>query len=459
MFLEININIKINNIIFFLKNKILKNFKIIIYFIKITLIFLNSIFMKNQLFNSQKISLFLFLIGTISCHEIPDTSQVVDELGSELFVSQDSEYEAKLKTLSLYMGQVFQDPSARAELFGFSKMEGNQGEISIELSKLFEGGVVPSAKKKSTIVAAFSRGRTSKTSSSTVYSTEELIAFIKDYKIGIVAPYLAENFEEASLSQMTVSWWTQEFEDWKLNKDQEWQGETKASIVDFSKDRVEFHDQREFWVNDAYAKKNPTIVLGSFDFGNEIGKDNRESTSGENFAIQSFVNSANCQDLNQSSVVRLLMPELMLTSPIRSWPHPDRLTLIIVLGTNPGGNASSNTIFSELEIKRGATGQWRTSPGSFIMVLFNKRPSNSDEIQVTAVIKVNPEGETESQVTTVGNKTYTQLHFSQTFNKCGTINNPFTDRGFGQRTYLGVDYGIERFGKFQFYLVPQIQML
>ena len=429
--------------------------------------------MKIQLFNFQKISrfLFIFLIGTSSCQEIPDASQVVDVLGSDLFDSQDSEYEAKLKALSLYMGQVFQDPNARAELFGFSKMEGNQGEISIDLSKLFEAGVILGAKKKSAIVAEFSRGRISKTSSPSVYSTEELIAFIKDYKIGMVAPYLAENFEEASLSQLTVSWWTQEFEDWKLNKDQEWQGETKASIVDFSKNRVESDYKREFWVNDAYAKKNPTIVLGSFDFGNEIGKDNKESTSGENFAIQSFVNSANCQDLNQSSVVRLLMPELMLTSSIRSWPHPDRLTLIIVLGTNPGGNAVSNTIFYELEIKRGDTGQWRTSPGSFIinnwedrqvdvsMIVFNRRPSNNDETQVTAVIKVNPEGQTESQVTTVGGWNFAQLHFSQTFNKCGTINNPFTDRGFGQRTYLGVDYGIERFGKFQFYLVPQIQLL
>ncbi|MDP2041798.1 MAG: hypothetical protein Q8S14_09830 [Algoriphagus sp.] len=66
--------------------------------------------------------------------------------------------------------------------------------------------------------------------------------------------------------------------------------------------------------------------------------------------------------------------------------------------------------------------------------------------------------QTESQVTTVGGWTYSQLHFKQTFNKCGTINNPFTDRGFGQRSYLGVNYGVERFGKFQFYLVPQIQL-
>jgi hypothetical protein len=28
----------------------------------------------------------------------------------------------------------------------------------------------------------------------------------------------------------------------------------------------------------------------------------------------------------------------------------------------------------------------------------------------------------------------------------------------GQRSYLGVNYGVERFGKFEFYLVPQIQL-
>jgi len=36
--------------------------------------------------------------------------------------------------------------------------------------------------------------------------------------------------------------------------------------------------------------------------------------------------------------------------------------------------------------------------------------------------------------------------------------NPFIDRGFGQRFYQEVNYGIEQFGKFQFYLVPQIQL-
>lgn len=423
-----------------------------------------------QLSNSLSLSLFIFLLGITSCQEIPEASQVSSKQSEELFSAKNPEYESKLKHLSLFIGHVFQDPNARAELFATSKIEGNQGEISIDLAHLFETGVNPVAKKKSAIVDSFSRFRTSKISSTTLYSIEELIAFIKENKIGIVAPYLAENFEESSLSQLTVSWWTQEFEDWNLNKDQEWLGETKARMVDFGNNSVESNGQQDFFVSDEYAKKNPTIVLGAFDFGNESGKENTKSTSGENFAVQNFVNSANCQDLNQNSVVRLLMPELNLTSSIRAWPHPDRLTLIIVLGTNPGGSASANTIFFELEIKRGDTGEWRTSPGSFIinnwedrqvdmaMVLFNRRPSNSETTQVSVIIKINSAGQTESQVTTVGGWNYSQLHFRQTFNKCGTINNPFTDRGFGQRSYLGVNYGVERFGKFQFYLVPQIQL-
>ncbi len=422
----------------------------------------------EPLSKSLSLSLLIFLIGITSCQEIPEVSQVLNDQRNELFFSKDSEYESKLKSLSIYMGQVIQDPNARAELFGFSKIEGNQGEISIDLSKLFETEVDPVAKKKSAIVDSFRRLRSSKISSTTNYSIEELIAFVKENKIGIVAPYLAENFDESAISQLTVSWWTQEFEDWNLNKNQEWLGETKARLVYFDSYNFESNDQQDFFVSDEYAKKNPTIVLGAFDFENEIEKENL--ISGENFAVQNFVNSANCQDLNQNSVVRLLMPELNLTSSIRAWPHPDRLTLIIVLGTNPGGSASANTIFFELEVKRGDTGEWRTSPGSFIinnwedrqvdmaMVLFNRRPSNSETTQVSVIIKVNPEGQTESQVTTVGGWTYSQLHFRQTFNKCGTINNPFTDRGFGQRSYLGVNYGVERFGKLQFYLVPQIQL-
>jgi hypothetical protein len=43
-------------------------------------------------------------------------------------------------------------------------------------------------------------------------------------------------------------------------------------------------------------------------------------------------------------------------------------------------------------------------------------------------------------------------------NHNGTINDPFSDRGFGQRSSSSVNYGVERFGKFMFYLKPQNQL-
>ncbi len=92
------------------------------------------------------------------------------------------------------------------------------------------------------------------------------------------------------------------------------------------------------------------------------------------------------------------------------------------------------------------------------LVVFNRRPSNSDKENVTVNIKINSNGDTEAQTTVVGDWSLTQIHFSQTFNKCGTISNPFSDNGFGQRSYLGVNYGVERFNKFMFYLVPEIQL-
>jgi len=419
---------------------------------------------------SLSLSLLIFLLGIISCQEIPDASQAMDDQVEELFVSKEPDYESKLKYLTLFMGQVFQNPDARAELFGFSKIEGNQGEISIDLAHLFESGVDPFAKKKSAIIDAFYKLGAARVSSEVDYSVEELIDFIRKNEIGIMAPYLAKNFEESSLNELTVSWWTQEFEDWKLAKDQDWKGETKARVINLTKNINVTSDNQEIFVSDEYAKKNPTIVLGVFDLESESEKAKRTSTSQENFAVQNFVNSANCQDLNQNSVVRILMPNLRLASSIRPWPHPDQLTLYVVLGTNPGGNGQVNTLFNSLEIKRSDAGNWRTSNLSFLinnwvdmqvdmkLLLFNKRPGNSDEVQVSVNVKTNSQGQTETQFATVGNVAYYQIHFAQTFNKCGTINNPFSDRGFGQRSYLGVNYGVERFGKFEFYLVPEIQL-
>jgi hypothetical protein len=86
-------------------------------------------------------------------------------------------------------------------------------------------------------------------------------------------------------------------------------------------------------------------------------------------------------------------------------------------------------------------------------------PDLNDQTETVSVnIKTNSNGDTETQTAVVGGWSLTQLHFSQTFNKCGTINDPFSDSGFGLRSYSGVNYGVERFNKFMFYLVPEIQL-
>ena len=392
------------------------------------------------------------------------------------YLAKDPEYEKQLKSLSLFIGEVFKDSDARDELFSFSKLEGNQGEVEYSLAKLFDESIDPLSRRKSAIVNAFYRAAKSKTSSSAGQDVEDMVNFIKENNIGVVAPYMAENFESEGLSELTVSWWNQDYEDWNLALDSAWKGETEAVLVDLDSEFSQFDDvasggvdQESFFVSDEYAKKNPTLILGAFDYLDEDESIKAKKIEDENAATQAFVNSANCSQLSPTSIVRLTMPEFQLTNSIRPYPHPDQLRLVIVLGTNPGGTAYSNVVFNQ-EVKRKDTGTWLTAPVSFLinnwedhqidmaMVLFNKRPQNSDEIQVSTQVKVNSTGQTEFQQTSVGGWNKYQVSFKQTFNKCGTINDPFSNRGFGQRSSSSVSYGVERFGKFMFYLKPQIQL-
>jgi hypothetical protein len=424
--------------------------------------------MKNK-----SLSLIL-LFGLFACQEIPDAADVNSDMEKSIgYIAKDPEYEKQLKSLSLFIGEVFKDKGARDELFSFSKLEGNQGEVEYSLAKLFEENIDPLSRRKSAIVDAFYRGAKSKTFSSGGQKVEDMVDFIKENNIGVIAPYMAENFESGDISELTVSWWSQDYEDWNLALDSTWKGETEAALVDLGSEIPLFEEdennQNTILVSDEYAKKNPTLVLGAFDYLDEDESVQSKTKRDENAATQAYVNSANCSQLVPTSLVKLMMPEFQLTNSIRAWPHPDRLKLLIVLGTNPGGSGYSNTIFDQ-EVKRKDTGKWLTAPVSFLinswadhqvdmaMVLFNKKPRNSDGVQVTTVIKINSSGQTETQVTTVGNFSDYQLHFKQTFNKCGTINDPFSNRGFGQRSSAGVNYGVERFGKFMFYLKPQIQL-
>lgn len=447
---------------------------------------LNKLGMKNLKTKFRKSSLSLslsliILIGINSCQEAGQ-EQIDQAMMTQKSTKKDfNHYEEKLMALSLIMGEVLKDQDARKELFEFAKLNGNQNEVTVRLGDLFENNSNSSIRKRSLIVESFRSLAANRINTLTSRSNtlEDLIFFIEKNNISVTAPYLAENFDFEGLSGITVSWWTQDFEDSNLKKNPDWIGETKAIYVDFSKDLLSFEDlakmklSKEFLVSDEYAKLNPTIVLGSFDI--EENKNSKETNlkSPENLALQNFVYSANCSQLTENSVVALLMPEFRLTSSIRNWPHPDRITIVIVLGTNPGGNAQSNTILFEKEVKRSNAGRWLGSDVSFLinnwldrqvdmrLLVFNKRPSNSDEVQVTVNVKINSMGQTETQYTAVGGWSQTQLHFSQGFNRCGTITDPFSPNNpisssVGLKSYGGFNFRVERFNKFEFYLVPRI---
>ncbi len=266
----------------------------------------------------------------------------------------------------MFFGDVLRDPEAMQELYEYSNLEENQGEVSLSLAKLFDPGEGNTSRKRSKIVDSFYRRFSARSFEKDLSSPEDLIEFINSNNLGIVAPYLAENFDLEEVDDLTVSWWTQGYEDWNLALDSNWVGDTKAVKLDLSENGGQIGD--EILVSDDYAKNNPTIVLGAFDYLDKSLSTEKSLELGEaNAATQSIVNSANCSQLDQFSVVKLKMPEFKLTSSIRSWPHPDRITVVVVLGTNPGGNAQSNTVLYEKEVKRKDAGKWLGSNISFLI--------------------------------------------------------------------------------------------
>src|SRR5690606_14332954 len=281
---------------------------------------------------SLSLSLIL-LIGLFSCQEIPDATDVNPNLDAKPgYQAKDPEYEKQLKSLSLFFGEVLKNQDARDELFSYSKLEGNQGEVEYSLAKLFDESIDPLSRRKSAIVDAFYRAAKSKTSSTGGRNVEDMVNFIKENNIGMVAPYMAENFESEDISNLTVSWWIQDYEDWNLALDSAWVGETEAILVDLDSEMSQFDDvasgeldQEPILVGDDYSKKNPTLVLGAFDYLVEDESRQAKTIEDENAATQAFVNSANCSQLSLTSIVRLTMPEFQLTNSIRPYPHPDQL--------------------------------------------------------------------------------------------------------------------------------------
>lgn len=437
----------------------------------------------NQSINQ---SIFLTLLfGALGFSSCQDQGQEISELDvSNLIEVEDSKfYEKKLKELSIYMGEVFKDKNALKELFELSEIDDHKDDIRFSLKNLFDQNENPLTRKKSYIVDAFYKNAANHRIGEVSIKPNELISFIKTYDISILAPYMVGYFHPDSIQELTISWWTKEIENAGFDQDPNWVGKTPGyrfkldqveNFLQFRTNGDSFSNSEEVMSGDDYAIENPTIVLGDFeegfpDDGDEVGGTNNDPV----FPIQ---NSARCDDLTNSSVVRLTMPKFRLTSSIRAWPHPDRMTVVVVLGTNPGGSAYENRPFFEVEVTRGAAKdqRWIESPSSFLVnnwqnrqidlafVVFNRRPwSGKEEYNAVVKIKTDESGNTNTEITqelTIGGWQRSQVHGNATFNRCGTIIDPFRDKGFGTEFHDGKSYGVERLNKFDFILVPEITL-
>lgn len=383
------------------------------------------------------------------------------------------------------MGEVFKEGEAMRELFELADADEHKGVIDFSLKRLFETNENPMTRQRSAIVNAFYKNAANHRTSGEDLDPQERIDFIIANDVSMLVPYMVGYFHPDYIQELTVSWWTEEMEEEGLVENPDWEGETPGyrlkldedgNFIRFRTCGANYFTSGKVLAGDDYEMKNPTVVFGDFSedeaFKNGEIKGNRIANS----LIFPIQNSARCQNLTANSVVRLTMPKFRLTSSIRAWPHPDQMTVVVVLGTNPGGSAYSNRPFFEVQVTRGAAKdkRWITSPSSILVnnwqdrqvdmsfVVFNRRSWSGDQVfKVVVNINSDNSGNTNTTLTqelTIGGWNRAQVHADATFNRCGTIIDPFRDKGFGTETHSSKNYGIERLNKFEFILVPEITL-
>lgn len=397
-------------------------------------------------------------------------------------VNDSEKYGEQLKQLTVYMAEVFKDRQALRELFDLATVDDHKEDLNFSLKRLFESNQNPVTRKHSAIVNAFFKNAANHRIKGEDLDPQELIDFINSHNISMLAPYLVGYFHPDSIQEMTVSWWTAEMEAKGLAQNPEWKGKTpgyrfglneEGNFIYFRTTGANYSTSNQVMAGDEYAINNPTVVFGSFDEEILPPGDSGIGGGGTNPSFP-IINSARCQDLTNNSVVRLTMPKFRLTDSIRDWPHPDKMTVVVVLGTNPGGGAYSNRPFFEFEVTRASARNrtWITSPASFLVnnwqdrqvdmafVVFNRRSWSGDQtFKATVTIKSDNTGNTSNTITqelTIGDWNRAQVHGDATFNRCGTIIDPFRNKGFGTEFHGNASYGIERLNKFEFILVPEI---
>jgi hypothetical protein len=286
--------------------------------------------------------LFLGLVGLSSCQE-NGQEEVPTQLSEILKGDDPVGYESKLKELSLFMGEVFKDSKALKELFDLAKADDYEDDISYSLKKLLETNQNPNTRQRSAIVNAFYQNAENHRAIDKDFNKQELIDFINQNDISMIAPYMIGYFTPESITDLTVSWWTEEMELEGLAKDPDWKGETpgfklrldkEGNFIQFRRSGANYFTNEQIFASDEYAMDNPTVVFGSFSDDAGLDPGDGGIGGGGSTTPPPTVQSTKipCSSLDSTNTVVISMPHWRLTSSVRSWPNNNRMHLWFVYG-------------------------------------------------------------------------------------------------------------------------------
>jgi len=392
-----------------------------------------------------------------------------------------NEYEEKFKVLSVFFGEVLKDKNALEELYSLAGAGGEADDIDYNLKNLFEDGINPSSRKASAIVTAFNNSaKNLRTTSENYINGEELIQFIIDNEISVLAPYLVEDFKLSDVDEITVSWWTEAFEAQNIALDEDWKGATKALKVpignssDSNQALEEILTGEYFLADDEWAQNNPTIVLGAFQNDENVNLLDIEKTV-QNLDANARVTSnpvALCNVVNGKTTQNLTvrMPAFRLEENIRAWPNANYIFLWVAHGNftvGSGGlpalSATVNAPFQCHRVSRreAAIGRWQVTPASFIISSWQADSDNmhivwgctrtSSTVDYTGGLKASVDGVEVSENVKVAYKTAVELESALGFDKCFTIKNNVNEIDQGIGYYGGTRYPVYQFNRIRAY--------
>jgi hypothetical protein len=393
-------------------------------------------------------------LGFSSCQE-SGQDELKEGLETMLKDQDPVAYENKLKELTLFMGEVFKDPEARRELFDLAKSDEYEEDISYSLKTLLETNQNPNTRQGSAILQAFYKNAENhRLAQEEDFNEQELIHFINENEISMLAPYMIGYFEPESLTELTVSWWTEEMELKSIQEDPNGNGETPGFKISLNGDgnysqflstNDDYLNNQIVYSNDEYAVENPTVVFGSFGDDASLDPGEGDPIGGNIPPPPPLSNSPICDDLNDNGndIVTVRMPEIQLDGNIRRWPNPNVMFMWVATGSfevNSNGipaiSKNINHPITNLEIKRktGRNKDWVSSKSSFIISNWKYDSENAyivwactrtrAEIDVEGTVKASkkdgPSGELKVKVAI---RNAVELVSAMSYDKCFVLRN------------------------------------